>query len=294
MKKIVKYFCLFGLIILAGCKKSGIQNPLADVANLSVGSYITLASTVNLNFSFNTPTSTVSIKVDQYAGSGEVDKIVLYVVAGANSDPASWKKIKTIPFTGAGTVLSATSQEVATALGVTVASLSPGNFYTFYNQVVTKDGRTFDLSNTIGALENNSNYNAIFRWQAFITCPFVGPVGGTYRVVQDDWQDWLPGNTVIVADGPGANQINLSAVWPNPVYGNIVNPLIVNIDPATGTAKVPLVTFGAYSPLATARGAGAADVAGYVFSCTGFITLTMLVTYNGSSQGNLKLVLQKL
>jgi hypothetical protein len=294
MKIIIKYFCLFGLIILSSCKKSEVQNPLADVANLSIGSYITLASTVNVNLSFNTPASTVSIKVDQYTGSGEVDKIVLYVVAGSNGDPAAWKKIKTVPFTGAGTVLSATSQEIATALGVAVSALTPGNFYTFYNQVVTKDGRTFDLSNTIGALENNSNYNACFRWQAFVTCPFAGPVAGNYRVVQDDWVDWLPGDVVAVTDGPGANQINLSAIWPNPAYGNIVNPLIVNIDPATGTAKVPLVTFGAYSPLATARGAGAGDVAGYVFSCTGYITLTMLVTYNGSSQGNLKLVLQKL
>jgi hypothetical protein len=295
MKKIIKYFCLFGLIILSSCKKSEVQNPLADVANLGVGSYITLASTVNLNFSFNTPASMVSIKVDQYAGSGDVDKIVLYVVAGSNSDPTSWKKIKTIPFTGAGTVLSATSQEVATALGVTVASLTPGNFYTFYNQILTKDGRTFDLSNTLGALENNSNYNACFRWQAFVTCPFSAPVAGNYRVVQDDWADWSPGNIVTVTDGPGANQINLSAVWPNPAYGDIVSPLIVNIDPATGTAKVPLVTFANnYPGTATARGAGAGDVAGYVFSCTGYITLTMLVTYNGSSQGNLKLVLQKL
>ncbi len=295
MKKIIKYFCLFGLIILSSCKKSEVQNPLADVANLGVGSYITLASTVNLNFSYNSPTSTVSIKVDQYAGSGDVDKIVLYVVEGSNSDPTSWKKIKTIPFTGAGTVLAATSQEVATALGVTVASLAPGNFYTFYNQILTKDGRKFDLSNTIGALENNSNYNACFRWQAYITCAFVAPVAGSYRVVQDDWADWSPGNIVTVTDGPGANQINLSAVWPNPAYGDIVSPLIVNIDPATGTAKVPLVTFANnYPGTATARGAGAGDVAGYVFSCTGYITLTMLVTYNGSSQGNLKLVLQKL
>ncbi len=295
MKKIIKYFCLFGLIILSSCKKSEVQNPLADVANLSIGSYITLASTVNLNFSYNSPTSTVSIKVDQYAGSGDVDKIVLYVVEGSNSDPTAWKKIKTIPFTGAGTVLAATSQEVATALGVTVASLAPGNFYTFYNQILTKDGRKFDLSNTIGALENNSNYNACFRWQAYITCAFVAPVAGSYRVVQDDWADWSPGNIVTVTDGPGANQINLSAVWPNPAYGDIVSPLIVNIDPATGTAKVPLVTFANnYPGTATARGAGAGDVAGYVFSCTGYITLTMLVTYNGSSQGNLKLVLQKL
>ncbi len=293
MKKIVKYFCLFGLIILFSCKKSGVPNPLADVKNLGIGSYITLASSVNLNLSYNTPASTASIKVNQYGS--DVDKVVVYVVAGSNSDPASWKKIKTIPFTGPGTVLAVTSQEVATALGVTVASLSPGNFYTFYNQVITKDGRTFDLSNTLGALENNSNYNAVFRWQAYITCPFVAPVAGNYKVIQDDWQDWSPGNIVQVLDGPGANQIDLSKVWPNPAYADIVSPLIVNIDPATGSAKVPLVTFANnYPGTATAQGAGAGDVAGYVFSCTGFITLNMTVKYNGSSQGNLKLVLQKL
>jgi hypothetical protein len=143
-------------------------------------------------------------------------------------------------------------------------------------------------------LENNANYNAVFRWQAYITCPFNAPVAGNYKVLQDDWEDWSPGNIVQVLDGPGANQINLSKVWPNPAYGDIVNPLIVNIDPATGTAKVPLVTFANnYPGTATAQGAGDDDVAGYVFSCTGFITLTMNVTYNGGDQGPLKLVLQK-
>ncbi len=293
MKQIIKYFCLFGLVILFSCKKSGNQNPLSDVSNLGVGSYITLASEINLNFKFLDPTSTVSIKVDQYGG--DVDKIVLYVVKGADSDPTKWKKIKTIPFTGNGTVLSATSQEVATALGVTVPSLTPGEFYTFYNQVITKDGRTFDLSNTLGALENNSNYNAVFRWQAYVTCPFVAPVGGNWKVLQDDWADWNPGDVVKVLDGPGPNQINLSMVWPNPAYGDISSPLIVNIDPATGAAKVPQVTFGKnYPGTATAKGVGKNDEAGYVFSCTGFITLTMLVKYNGSSQGNLKLVLKKI
>lgn len=293
MKKILIFLSLSLLLGVAACKKAGVQNPLADVANLSVGSYLTLVSNTNLNLSYNTPASTVGIKVDKYGG--DVDNIILYVVEGANSDPSKWKKIKTIPFTGTGTVVSATSQEIATALGTTVVNLTPGNFYTFYNQVITKDGQKFDISNGGSALVSNSNYNASFQWQAYVTCPFVGPVAGNYRVLQDDWQDWVPGDVVQVLDGPGANQINLSKVWPNPAYGDVVNPLLVNIDPATGTAKVPLVTFANnYPGTATAQGANAGDVAGYVFSCTGFITLTMKVTYNGSSQGNLKLVLKKL
>lgn len=291
MKKISIYISLFVGVMLFSCKKTEITNPLADFKNLGIGSYITKVSVLNLNLDYNVATSKVGITIDQYGE--DVDKVVLYVVVGANPTPSAWKKIKTITFTGTGTEVSATSQEVATALGVAVSALTPGNYYTFYNQVITKNGKTYDVSNTPGALESNSNYNAVFRWQAYVTCPFTGGMTGNYKVLQDDWADWSVGDVVQVTDGPAANQINLSKVWPNPAYGSIVNPLLVNVAPANGVAKVPLVTFGAYSPLTTAQGASAGDVAGYVFSCTGFITLTMKVVYNGSNQGNLKLVLQK-
>ena len=291
MKKISIYISLFLGVILFSCKKTEITNPLADFKNLGIGSYITKVSTINLNMDYNVSTSKVGITVDQYGM--EVDKIVLYVVVGANPTPSAWKKIKTIVFTGKGTEISATSQDVATALGVTVSALTAGNYYTFYNQVITKDGKTYDVSNTPGALESNSNYNTVFRWQAYVTCPFTGGMTGKYKVLQDDWEDWAVGDFVDVTDGPGTNQINLGKVWPNPAYGSLVNPILVNVDPANGVAKVPLVTFGAYSPLATAQGANASDVAGYVFSCTGFITLSMKVVYNGSNQGTKKLVLQK-
>ncbi len=293
MKKALIFLSISLLIGVSSCKKTGEQNPLADVTNLGVGAYPTLVSNGNLNIDFNVPTSSVSIKVDKYGS--EVDKINLFVVAGANSDPAAWKKIKTIPFTGTGTEIKATSQDIATALGVTVASLTPGNFYTFYNQVVTKEGKLYDLSNAGSALGSNSNYNAAFQWTAYITCPFIGPVGGNYKVVYDgDWKDWGTGDVVQVTDGPVANQINLSKVWPNPAFGSVVDSLLVNIDPANGTAKVPKTTFGSYPPLAIAQGSGANDVAGYVFSCTGFITLNMKFTYNGAAQGVYKLILQKL
>jgi hypothetical protein len=291
MKKIIFFYSSLIMILAASCKKTEITNPLADFANLGIGSYVTKASTINLNMDYNTPASKVGITVNQYGN--DIDKIVLFVVEGASSDPTTWKEIKTIPWTGEGTEISATSAQVATALGVTPADLTPGNFYTFYNRVITKDGRSFDLSNTPGALESNSNYNSAFRWTAYVTCPFTGGMAGSYDVVQDDWADWVPGDIVTVTDGPGANQINLSDVWPNRAYGDLVNPLIVNVNPANGTASVPLVTFGSYPPLATAQGASAGDVAGYAFSCTGFITLAMAVTYNGGSQGTLKLILKK-
>lgn len=309
MKKLLYYlFAVVGIsLTLNSCKKTDGINPLADIKNLTTGSYLTLTEATNLNLNYaSIATSTVSIKVSQYLtpgqttnGGGDVDKIKLYVVKGANADPASWKLVKTVTYTGASTVLSATGTEVATALGIAPTALSPGGVYTFYNQILTKDGRTFDISNVNSNLESNSNYNASFRWQAFVVCPFTGGMTGTYKVIRDDWADWSPGDLVQVKDA-GTNQIDLSAVWPNPAYGNVVNPLLVNIDPASGTAKVPKVNFGNYGGgyNMTAQGSSSGDVAGYVFSCTGYITLTMNLKAdatggNGYNNGATTLVLQK-
>lgn len=303
MKKFSYFFAVIGILItLNSCKKTDGVNPLADIKNLSTGAYLTLSEATNLNLNYaSIASSTVSIKVSQYLspgqtsnGGGDVDKIKVYVVKGSNADPTAWKLVKTVPYAGSNTVLSATGAEVATALGTTPSNLSPGGVYTFYNQLITKDGRTFDISNVNSNLESNSNYNASFRCQAFVVCPFTGGMAGTYKVIRDDWADWSAGDLVQVTDG-GANQVNLSAVWPNPQYGSTINPFIVNVDPANGTATVPSTQIGDYGSFKfTVNGANGANKAGYVFSCTGLITLTLhgVATVFGD-QGNLNLVLQK-
>jgi hypothetical protein len=294
MRKILFVISIIGVVAFAvSCKKEEGVNPLADSNNLGKGAYITLAKTTNLNLNYAAiASSTVSIEVSQYSIGDDVDKIKIYVVQGSNSDPAAWKLIKTVDYTGDNTVLSVTGQQIATALGTTPANLSPGNFYTLYNQIITKGGNTYDISNTYSLVEGNSNYNMAFRWTAYVVCPFVAPVGGTYTVVQDDWVDWSPGDAVTVTDGPAANQVNLSAVWPNPAYGTIINPLYVNVDPATGTATIPTgISWGNYGSYTTSTLAGST---GYVFSCTGRITLSIHVNATGfGDQGFLKLILQK-
>jgi len=300
----IKFSFIAAIVFLAACKKSEQGNPLADIANLDPGSYITLSATDNVNFNYaQIATSAVGIKVSQYksnVAASDVASIKVYVVKGSSTDKTKWKLVKTVPYTGENTAISVTGTEMGTALGVAPSSFSPGDFYTFYNQIITKDDRSFDIVNSPGALGSLSAYNAAFVWQAYITCPFTGGMAGDYQVLQDDWADWTPGDIVQVLDGPNANQINLSKVWPNAAYGDIVKPLVVNISPNNGVAKVPLVTFGNnYPGVATAQGAnagGAGDAVecGYVFSCTGFITLVMKVTYNGSSQGNMKLILKKI
>lgn len=284
-------------VIAASCKKADLasNNPFVDVTNLGAGAYITFNSAINYNLNFAAiGASKVGIKVDAYNNGAKIKEIKLYVFKGSSADPKAWKFIKTVPFSGT-TELSATGAEIATAYGTTTAALfSPGQFYTFYNQVITEDGKVFDLSNTLGALESSSNYNASFRWTAFVVCPFTGGMTGNYKVVQDDWQDWSPGDIVKVTDGPAANQINLSAVWPNPVYGSVVNPLVIKIDPATGASTLATnnVVFADYGQLTSAY-IPAAGTLGYVFSCTGYIGLKIGVRYGTSNQGTLALILQK-
>jgi hypothetical protein len=290
MKKNIIYTGLLSLVILFSCKKAEVQNPLADVKNLGIGSYLTLevAGKSTLDISDFGP-SEVGVTVDKYGD--DVESVNVFVVKGANADPATWKKVKTVPFTGKGTSLALKGAEIIAALGG--SDFEAGDYFTFYNQAVTKDGRTFDVSNMPGAIESNSNYNSCMRWAAYITCPFKAPMAGSYSVITDDWADWQPGNVVEVTDGPGINDINISLVWPyDPTL--IVDPLIVSVDPATGVATVKKTTFADYGALATAQGAGDGDNAGYVLACTGDIILKMSVTYNGSAQGDLKLVLKKL
>ena len=288
MKKIliILYIGIAGVVIFSSCKKSSSYNPLLDVNNLAVGSYISFAEKTSVTYNItDLANAEVSVKVNQ-VGS-EVDKIDMFVVEGADSDPASWKLIKTVQFSGDGTVLSATANEVAAALGLTLDDFAPGTSFTIYDRIHTKDGRQFDISNINPDVESNSNYSMAFRWATYVSCPFVGPVGGTYKVIEDGWADWSPGDLVTVEDGPGDNQINLQHVYPNPDYGDLLNPIIVDIDPATGIATVPEVEYGDYGVLISCVGGG------FVFSCAGIIDLNLEHFQKLGSYGVWRLTLQK-
>ena len=308
MKKLL-FFILIGAVAFSSCKKTGSEaNPFSDVKNLGIGSYLILNKTNNLNLDYaNFNASTVGIEVDQYAGGEAVDKIEIWAVKGASVDPTTWKKVKTVTFAGANTKLSVNGAELAAAYGLPVSSFSPGTTYTFYNRLITKSGRKFDVTNTGNnngsGLITGNNYNSAFSFQAAIVCPFVAPMAGTYKVITDEWADWSADDLVQVTDGPGANQLNLSQVYPG-AYGTnsaTSTPLVINVDPPTGAATLTSgVTWGHYvytsggtnyDYLATTlSGSG-----GFVFSCTGVITVTIHISLSAGygDQGNFKLTLQK-
>jgi hypothetical protein len=275
------------LVTTRSCKKGDV---VSDFAANGTGTYLTLVKSNNTIINYaQRLTSEVSIIVKEYGKA--VDKIVVYTTKGSVSlDRTKWKKVKEVPYAGE-TTLTVKATEIAAALGISVDALETGGTYSLYNQCVTKDGEIHDAANTNSAYQGLTAYNMALTWQAVVVCPFTGGMTGTYQVIQDDWADWGAGDIVQVTDGPGANQINLSAVWPNPIYGDIVSPLIVNITPATGAATVPTgVVFGDYGYLASTLSGSS----GYVFSCTGQILMTIHVTATGfGDQGFLKLILKK-
>jgi hypothetical protein len=288
--------------MLNSCKKTdGNINPLTDIKYLGVGSYLVQDSIINANLNSTSNTSTVGIIVHQYPAGEEVNSILLYATLGTSTDSTQWKLVKTVAYTtGTPASLTATTAELATAFGVSASKFEPGSIFTFFTKAVTKTGKTFDINNAGdnggGGLITGPKYMAAFSFTVFVVCPYTGGMTGDYTVLRDDWVDWHAGDIVHITDGPGVNQINLSEVYPN--GGTVINPIIVNIDPVTGTASIPTVIYGRYGGASStqyiAEGAGANDVAGYVFSCTGFITLSINQSDNGGGDyGPNKLILQK-
>jgi hypothetical protein len=295
------------VFLITACKKTGGNiNPLSSVTNNGIGSYLVLDQTNNLNLDYTSiTTSSVGIDVHYYPGGQAVDHVILYVSLSSSFDTTQWHAIKSIPYTSPKTTLSVTGAEIATALGVDPASLTPGSSYNIFTRAVTKNGETYDASNTGdnsgGGLITGIAYNSAFSFIATIVCPYDASIApGNYKVIQDDWTTNAVGvddiGVIVNVKTIGSDSLDISAVWlgPNIPGSNIVNHLVIGIDKATGTATVPKTDFGYYPPAIGDFTATAASGSGYVFACTGVITLTIDVIAGGfGDQGNFALVLQK-
>jgi hypothetical protein len=292
MKKIFSIISIALIPVFFGCKKGDINGAFESQ---STGSYVTKVAVGNKIINYASINSAkVDVTVKEYGHP--VEKIKIFVSAGtATTNTSTWKAIKEVPYSGDNVKLEVTAAEIATALGVPITSLSPGTSYTLYNQVHSKDGGKWDISNMNSTFYGGPNYNMLMTWDATVICPFTGNMAGDYRVIQDDWVDWSPGDIVQVTDGPAANQVNLTKVWPNPVYGTAVNPFVVNIDPATGSITIPSgVTIGDYSAYGYTLVTGSGST-GYIFSCTGDIKLRVRLSAPPfGDQGFFNLILKKI
>ena len=121
-------FLLFFVLLVFSCDK-----PKDFYDELGKGTYLTLVTQNNSLLNALDPASSVGQKVSFY---GEpVESINLYASATATVDKTKWKLLKNIPFSGE-TTISATNNEIATALGFTPGALAPGSVFHLYNEAV--------------------------------------------------------------------------------------------------------------------------------------------------------------
>jgi hypothetical protein len=229
--------------------------------------------------------ATVSIEVAEYGSTQE--KIILYVTKGNTSlNRATWKKIKEVPINGGNYTLVVSGNEIKTAVG---ANPAPGDQFTIYNQIVTKDGRTFDVVNTGADFAGLPAYNMALTWKATVVCPFSATAAaGTYEITADNW-DGAVGEVVDVT--ATANSATLTYAFPYAEAPGL-NPLKLTVAPSSGATVVAKQTYGSY-------GAGftnfTAEGSGFFFSCTGQITLSLThLSGTGTNYGTYPLRLKKI
>lgn len=275
-------------LLVTSCRKDDING---SSKNLILGSYITLDSLINKNLDYTSATATVAIKVGEYGSP--VKGVDVYLAKGDDAeDSTGWVFIKHYDFSD-GLIMSVSTSELTEALAPD--TIAPGNVYQLRNVVLTKDGRKFASYNTPETYNSFPAYNMAIKWTATAVCPYTTneDMAGAYTVVSDpNWKDWAGGETVIINAGAKPNELDLSNVWPNPDYGTSLGPWYVDIDPKTGEATVPAKqNIGDYGYKLTVD---ATPGTGYVFSCTGLITLSIpLYAVGYGSQGAAKLVLKK-
>lgn len=289
MQRLLSYILGFIAVTAIGsCKKGDI---VSDYKSLGIGSYVTLVKSNNTIIDYaNLSTSKISITVKEYGSP--VDKIKVYVTKGnATLDRSKWKLIKEFPYSGE-TLLEVKATEVATALGIPPSALETGATYTMYNQIITKDGRSFDVANTYSDFAGNSNYNMALIWAAVVVCPYNATgFGGDFEVVEDGWADYSVGDIVKVVVGPGANEITFPAIY----LTNPARPVVVKINPATGAATMASQDYGDYPAYGiTNIKAKTVGTNNWVFSCVGTISLKLNHSSSAGNFGDATLRLKKL
>jgi len=285
INKFITYILGCLIIISFSCVKEA--PTLKDTS--AIGAYLTFNGPIPPAGRFDySSISSSSVSINVKGVGSPIDKVNIYV--GTSTDRASWKLIKSVPFSDSAT-LSVNGAELAKALGVSPSDLTPGNAYTFYNEIITKDGRSFSASNTSADFQGQNSYKMALTFQGTVFCSFSqSAFNGSFKVVSDGWGDFKAGDLVAVMPGPGATQITIIA-YPAPQAGGTNRkPMVLDVDPATNAVTVKKQIYGDYPP---GDFNVAAEGTGSVNSCSGSITLSLTHSEGGAVFGTYTLILQK-
>ena len=242
MKKNVIFYFLLASILFVGCKKDNGAVPKAvalervpaplivkdatgsaaiDMTNLAGfnGKY-----NVGLYFPSDIPPSKFDIVIRKNNNNGNVKLIQ----AGVATFPTS---------------LSITAAQIATLFG---AALTLGDNYDVGADVYSQSGKKYEAFPVIGlgyaaafqpdhpGFSSSVRYSAICQYNAALY-----PTGN-YVVLQDDWQDYFPGDVITVT------QIDATHLSFRYLATTNNQPIIVTINPATNVTSVAKQVYGDY------------------------------------------------
>lgn len=137
------------------------------------------------------------------------------------------------------TNFKATLTEVVTAFGLTPAEFTGGDRVRIRFLLKLTDGRTFTDKDVASIVSSSSFFKAPFQYFAVLNCPFKqSTFSGNFEVVQDDWEDYSPGDIVPLAPGDNPDEFKILSTNNTAVINPNTSYMIVKVNPATATVTV--------------------------------------------------------
>lgn len=224
------------------------------------------------------------------------DMSVCWVSNGVASDTVPLKNYTSFP---ANVTVNAT--ELAAALGVTTDQFLAGDAFNIISTATGLEGNIVSIDNLDQDAAGNPGEKQAFNYTIFISCPFVASeAAGTYQWTEDPWGTWIDDGIFEVVAGPGENQITCIDVFDHP---NLDEPgtffdMIIDVDPLSGVATVEKQNTwhpGNWGiPPGAGWGLGTHDGGGFVFSCSGTISLILNVNMDLGGWGPQVYVAQRI
>lgn len=287
MKNIFNYTLVFFLASAAmvGCRDEELD-PWKDYRTPN-GAVITNSSIVSSIINFSDLENS-AYEADLVDLNKTVARYELFIVF--NKDTATFETITNFP-----AKLTITAPELVTALntaGRTIKDATSGLERAYaltdfragaridcFATVTDKNGTVYPVNKIGNDLLTNPGQRTMHRFNFFISCPFVASEAeGTYFVTADAWGDYAAGNTIPMTVTATDNSITVKGLYSNAWAGSTNFrdfDVTITVNPANGIATVAAQQAYDTAWWPATFGIASVDGAGFVFSCSGTITINL-------------------
>lgn len=288
--KAIKYVLILGLALGFGSCSDSSLDPWKDI---TAGDGMMVIADEILSPVYNfTDLANAKFEYTISVPGNNAAKYELY----ASLNGGTTSLVKTITtFPGKVTV---TAQELATALGITTGAFKAGDQVNFFATVTRNDGVVFSHKTIDGDVENPGMKDA-YTFVTYFSCPFLpAEAAGTYVVTKDAWQDYAADGTEELVVEAAGDSVVIKGLYSTAWKGKANEATMpwrelnvaVKVNLTTGIASVDPrrayhATWWGTSPAFITYGWANVDGSGFVFSCSGIITLNLQHRVNTGTFG---------